>query len=135
MSSSLLHSTPLGMASVCEMISKVIQSKTLKSQNVRHLQAVENVRKSEKQHFVDEMLQSFDNADKNSDGKLDFLEFLRQQWEGKSDLSYRDSNLRQMRREFRKVDLNKDGIISRDEFIAMAEKCFHQNQEDREKLG
>ena len=116
------------MASVCEMISKVIQSKTQQPKNVRQLET-EKDRKNEKQVFVEEMLRSFDNADKDGDGKLDFLEFLRQQWEGKSDLSYRDSNLRQMRREFRKVDLNKDGIISRDEFIAMAQKCFDQNEQ------
>ncbi len=44
-----------------------------------------------------------------------------------SDMTYRDSNLRQMRREFRKLDLNRDGKISREEFVAMAEKCFKEN--------
>jgi Ca2+-binding EF-hand superfamily protein len=82
---------------------------------------------SRKEIFVAGMLRTFDEADKDGDGNMDFVEFLRQQWEGRPELTYRDSNLRQMRREFRKLDLNRDGKISRQEFITMAENCFDKN--------
>ena len=36
-----------------------------------------------KQTFVDEMLKSFDQADKDGDGNIDFMEFIREQWEGR----------------------------------------------------
>ena len=68
----------------------------------------------------------FDDADVDSNGSIDFAEFLKHEWEGRPELNYRNSNLRLIRRQFRKIDTNRDGKISRAEFVAMIEKCLDE---------
>jgi len=79
-----------------------------------------------RKEFVDAMLKIFDDVDVDGDGSIDFAEFLRHEWEGRPELNYRNSNLRLVRRQFRKIDTNRDGKISRAEFVAMVEKALDE---------
>ena len=76
--------------------------------------------------FIAAMLKIFDDADIDGNGSIDFAEFLKHEWEGRPELNYRNSNLRVIRRQFRKIDTNRDGKISRAEFVAMIEKCLDE---------
>ena len=86
-----------------------------------------------KRAFVRKMMEDFDAADVNKDGKMDFSEFVRKIWE---DTTNEDGlptastpiTLRQLRREFRRHDLDGDGTISRREWQQLAEKCFDEQQ-------
>ena len=79
-----------------------------------------------RKELVTTMLKIFDDADIDSNGSIDFAEFLKHEWEGRPELNYRNSNLRLIRRQFRKIDTNRDGKISRAEFVAMIEKCLDE---------
>ncbi len=74
------------MESVCQMISTVIQNKS----NLPD-KAMPTATKSVdqlKQTFVDEMMKTFDQADKDGDGNIDFMEFIKEQWEGRPGVNF-----------------------------------------------
>ncbi len=91
----------------------------------KKLRKQRTIEKTEQELFIDKMMEDFDKADLDGDGSMDFSEYVRKVWgEMEGDGEEVPISLRQLRREFRKVDLNNDGRISRREFRHMAEKCF-----------
>jgi hypothetical protein len=71
--SSALRS-PTGVEAVCRMIKKVIRpSADGVADDDRHRRKI----------FVDAMLKLFDEADGDGDGSIDFVEFLKHEWEGR----------------------------------------------------
>lgn len=78
-----------------------------------------------KQKFMQEMMADFDKADLNGDQNIDFSEYIRLIWKDQQD-SDKLTTLKQLRRQFKAYDLNKDGRISRQEFQDVAEKVWLQ---------
>ena len=86
---------------------------------------VNDVKKDE---FVHQMMQQFDQLDIDGDGNIDFSEYVRNAWDADPDeaLSSSSITLRQLRRQFKSCDLNRDGKISREEFKVLAENTYYE---------
>ena len=71
------------------------------------------------------MMQQFDQLDIDGDGNIDFSEYVRNAWDADESLSS-SITLRQLRRQFKSCDLNRDGKISREEFKVLAENTYYE---------
>lgn len=128
-------STGNGLAAMDALMDEIeSKSHSRKGTKKRHGSMVNR----QKEEFIRRMMEDFDKADLNGDGKIDFSEYVRKVWD---DTTLKDDDddefastttpitLRQLRREFRKQDLNGDGKISRREFQHLAEKMFSEKQQ------
>ncbi len=97
----------------------VIETKSLET-------GVSGLNSPKAEEFVQKMMADFDRADQNGDGGLDFGEYLRKIWSDQ-DQTEAPLTMKRIRKEFKTIDKNRDGKISREEFRELAMKIALEN--------
>lgn len=130
--------SPNTLSDVENLIDKIIDSKQKIPPSVEKFKSTQDSEKEDK--FVERMLSIFDAADLDSNGSIDFSEFIKNEWQNedstkhlsaatssKNHTSLTAKSLKQLRKEFNNRDLNHDGKISRDEFKIISQRCYRAN--------
>lgn len=109
----LMGGDPGGVKKVIAVMEKVVRDYDKSRKDVM----------SDRDLYIAKMMDSFDAADLDQDGQLDFGEFVRREWMENPSNRHKNS-MKKMRSEFNRRDVDKNGKISREEFKVLVAQSY-----------
>eukprot|EP00095_Tigriopus_kingsejongensis_P005112 maker-scaffold161_size295871-snap-gene-1.35 protein:Tk05112 transcript:maker-scaffold161_size295871-snap-gene-1.35-mRNA-1 annotation:"polcalcin jun" len=127
-------STEQGLAAFKDIVTKLKQSNQSEMTATPKAEIEPSASQDPRTTFINQMMERFDAADSDRDGEITFSEFIRHEWSRNECLdphsrgakATQATDLKVLRREFHKLDLDGNGKISEEEFRAMVARFYDE---------